>query len=114
MIYYKKYDFNSKQEAETNIANLGTFKGEDGEEYSLHNHTVVKLGYLPTVDAVYDNSGNEISPTIHSDKYSVDVLWRDLELDENGETIYPEGWSEKELNGLTDYKHDFVGYTYVT
>ena len=101
MIHYKKYLFDSKQEAMTYINNLGTFQGIDGLEYKLHNHVIVTLGFLPKNNSTY------------SDKYAVDVLWRGLEVDENGEAIYPEGWFEKELTTPTDYKHDFIGYIYI-
>lgn len=112
MIYYRKYTFASKQEAEQHITNLGYFEGEAGIMYPLHRHTIVKLGHLPIEDAIYDEDGNEISPTIYSDKYSVDVLWKELEEDENGDVIFPNGWVEKELSGLDSYKHNFYGYTY--
>jgi hypothetical protein len=78
----------------------------------IHRHTIVKLGHLPIEDAIYDEDGNEISPTIYSDKYSVDVLWKGLEEDENGDVIFPNGWLGKELSGLDSYKHNFYGYTY--
>jgi len=110
--HYKKYNFNSKEEAENHITNLGTFEGEGGEIYPLHRHTIVKLGFLLIEDAIYDEDGNEISPAIHSDKYSVDVLWKELPVGELDEVLFPEGWSEKELIGLENYKHNFYGYTY--
>jgi len=92
---YKKYSFDSEEEAVALINSLGE-----------NNHTVVKLGFLPVGDA------DEETPPTFSDKYSVDVLWKGLELDENENPIFPEGWVENELNGLSKYKHNFYGLTF--
>lgn len=103
---YKKYSFQSEAQAIALIDALGTFV-EEGKVYPSHIHTVVKLGFLPTNIP----EGEEIST--FSDKYSVDVLWRGLEVDENDNPIYPEGWQEYLVNGLSSYKHNFFGLTYL-
>ena len=41
---------------------------------------VVELGNLVTTPAVYDEEGNETTPATYSDKYSVDILWKDEPL----------------------------------
>jgi len=89
---YKKYSFDS----EAQVIGLINALGEN-------NHTVVKLGFLQIGDA------DEETPPTFSDKYSVDVLWRDLEVDENENPIFPEGWKEFELNSLLNYRHNFFG-----
>jgi len=99
---YKKYIFDSESQANQMINDLG----------DNIKHLIVKLGHLPIEEAVYDEDGNEINSPIYSDKYSVDVLWKELEKDENDNTIYPEGWKEKELSGLNSYKHHFLGWEY--
>jgi hypothetical protein len=111
MKYYKKYTFDSKQQADDFINALPTIE-EDGVVYPDYGHTIVRLGHLPIEYAVYDEDLNEISPGIYSDKYSVDVLWKGLDIDENGDAIFPSGWVEKELSGLDSYKHNFYGLTY--
>lgn len=112
MKYYKKYNFHSKQQADDLINALGTMEGEDGLTYNLHNHSIVRLGFLPIEDAVYDENGNVITHTVFSEKYSVDVLWSDLEVDNEEEPIYPVGWSEYTTTGLENYKHEFSSYKY--
>ena len=102
---YKKYSFDSEAQAVALIDALGTFI-EEGKVYPSHIHTVVKLGFLTT------NIADEDNPPIFSDKYSVDVLWRGLEVDENENPIYPKGWQEYEVTGLSNYKHNFFGLTY--
>ena len=102
---YKKYSFDSEAQAVALIDALGTFE-EEGKIYPSHIHTVVKLGFLPVGDA------DEETPPTFSDKYSVDVLWRGLELDEEGNPIFPEGWVEYEVKGLAKYKHNFYGLTF--
>jgi hypothetical protein len=41
---------------------------------------VVELGNLVVTPAVYDEEGNETTPATYSDKYSVDILWKDEPL----------------------------------
>jgi len=89
---YKKYSFDSEAQVIGLINDLGE-----------NNHTVVKLGFLQIGDA------DEETPPTFSDKYSVDVLWRGLEVDENVNPIFPEGWKEFELNSLLNYRHNFFG-----
>lgn len=111
MRYYKKYTFDSKEQAEGLINALPTIE-EEGITYPNYRHTIVKLGYLPVSGGEYDEAGIEISPPVYSDKYSVDVLWKGLELDDNGDPIYPEGWQQYLLTGLDSYMHNFYGLTY--
>jgi len=102
---YKKYSFDSEAQAVALIDALGIFE-EEGKIYPSHIHSVVKLGFLPKNVA----EGEEVP--ILSDKYAVDVLWRGLEVDENDNPIYPEGWQEYLVTGLSSYKHNFFGLTY--
>ena len=99
---YKKYSFDSEARAIGLINALGTFE-EEGKVYPNHAHTVVKLGFLPLGDP------DEETPPTFSDKYSVDVLWKGLEVDEENNPIFPEGWKENELKSLLNYKHNFLG-----
>lgn len=111
MKYYKKYTFDSKEQAEGLINALPTYE-EGGVVYPNYRHIIVKLGYLPIHSGEYNEEGEEIFPPVYSDKYSVDVLWKGLELDEDGEPIFPEGWEQYILTGLSKYMHDFYGLTY--
>jgi hypothetical protein len=111
MKYYKKYTFDSKEQAEGLINALPTYE-EDGVVYPNYRHTIVKLGYLAVKDGEYDEEGNEVTPPVYSNKYSVDVLWKDLELDDNGDLMYPEGWQQYLLTGLDSYMHEFYGLAY--
>ena len=102
---YKKYNFESEVQAITLIDALGTFV-EEGKVYPSHAHTVVKLGFLPT------NIPDEETLPTFSNKYSVDVLWKGLEVDEENNPIFPEGWKDYELKSLLNYKHNFFGLTF--
>jgi hypothetical protein len=53
---------------------------------------VVELGNLVTTPAVYDEEGNETTPATYSDKYSVDILWKDEPLTTSFSTY--EVWCE--------------------
>ena len=58
---FRKYEFNSKEEAQQMIDALG-------EE---HKHSIVKLGNIVLV------AGDENTAPVISDKYHIDVLWSD-------------------------------------
>ena len=62
---FKKYEFDSKEQAQTAIDNLGT-----------HDNDVVMIGYAMTTQGTFDKD-TELTPSLFSDKYSVDVIWHD-------------------------------------
>ena len=95
MIIYRKYIFNSQEQANTLIETL--------EENS---HTIKMLGFLPL------EIQDENSPIQHSTNYSVDVLWENLPLDDNDNPIIPNGWDMFTLSGKDTYKHTFLGWEY--
>ena len=90
---FRKYEFASQQDAKDKIATL------DGEAFG-----VVELGFVMTKEGKYDDEGNETKAPTFSNKYSVDILWKDLE---------PDGWKGKKikLNGLAN-SHNFYGIEY--
>lgn len=111
MKIYKKYTFNTQEEIDNLIDQLGyTEKG--GVKYPAHRHTIVKLGLLTLEPGVYDEDENLITPPVISNKYAVDILWKGLPTDEEGNTIYPSGWEENVLTGRDSYLHGFYGLTY--
>ena len=68
----RKYEFTNEAAADAAIAALP----HDEEGNPSHGHNVVKLGYLTTTPATYDEEGNELTPAIVSEKYAVDVHWK--------------------------------------
>ena len=82
MKLFKKYEFDSQEQAESKIAALPHIE-IDGESYLEGNHTIVKLGYIVTQEGVYEDTEDgdivEVTPPTYSDKYSVDVLWDGLD-----------------------------------
>ena len=102
-----KYEFNSKEQAEEKIKDLGTAKDENGNEYPTHKHTIVHLGNIVLEQGKYDEDGKEIVAPVLSEKWHVDVLWIDLE-------DHPYGWKsyaiELESNGM----HSFLGVDYLS
>ena len=91
---FKKYEFNSQEQAEQKITALGTAQ-----------HTVVKLGYLWTTKPTFDDEGNVETEGVASDKYSVDVLWNDLDSS-------PYGWGSYEITCKGNGAHTFAGWTF--
>ena len=102
---FRKYEFDSKEQAESKIAALPHETDEDGNEYPTHSHTVVKLGFLPIVEPTFDDEGNVVDEGEYSTKYSVDVLWS--ELDES-----PYGWKSYEISVEGNGVHTFAGWSF--
>ena len=102
---FRKYEFDSEAQALDKIAALPHETDEDGNEYPTHSHTVVKLGYLPTVQPTFDDEGNIVTEGEYSTKYSVDVLWSGL--DES-----PYGWKSYEISVEGNGVHTFAGWSF--
>lgn len=62
---FRKYQFGSKSAATTKINALG----------DEHGHSIVRLGHIVTTPATYDDDGNELTASVLSDDYHVDVMW---------------------------------------
>lgn len=97
-----KYEFNSKEQADKKIVDLGV--NEEGSP--THNHTIVKLGHIALSKATYDKDGNELTPAVYSDKYHVDVLWQGIDS-------HPFGWATYSININDEGSHSFFGVSYV-
>ncbi len=117
MIKIGKYKCNTKEQFLDKVNALGTATDEEGNEYPTHSHTIVQLGHEVLEDAVYGENEETgefelISEAIYSDKYLVDVLWKNLEENEDGTIDHPYGWKsysvEVEENGM----HSFLGLSY--
>lgn len=102
---FKKYEFNSQEQAEQKINALGTDTDENGNQYNTHNHTVVKLGYLWVTPPTFDEDGEVVTDGVASDKYSVDVLWNNLDSS-------PYGWGTYEITCEGNGVHTFGGWTF--
>ena len=102
---FKKYEFDSEAQALDKIAALPHETDEDGNEYPTHSHTVVKLGFLPIVEPTFDDEGNVVDEGEYSTKYSVDVLWS--ELDQS-----PYGWKSYEISVEGNGVHTFAGWSF--
>jgi hypothetical protein len=110
-LHIGKYRFNSKEQAESKIEGLGVAQDENGNNYPTHKHTITKLGYEVLEEAVYD--GEEvISETVFGEGYLVDVLWRDLQQDENGLVSHPNGWESHVVDIDNEGIHGFLGLKY--
>jgi hypothetical protein len=102
---FKKYEFDSQEKAQEKIDALPHSQDEEGNSYPSHKHTIVKLGFIAIQDATYDEQGDELTPAVLSDKYSVDVLWSDL--DES-----PYGWKSYEISIEGNGVHTFAGWSF--
>ena len=112
MIKIAKYEFDSREQAQTKIDALGTATDEDGNEYPTHKHTIVHLGNIVLEQGEYDSEGNETVAPILSADWHLDVLWSDLEADEDGTIDHPYGWKSKSVNIDGDGVHSFFGLNY--
>jgi len=105
MAIFKKYEFNSQEQAEEKIAALPHDTDDEGNEYPTHQHTIVKLGYLLVTEPTFDDEGNVETEGVASEMYSVDVLWNDL--DES-----PYGWKSYEITVEGNGAHTFAGWNF--
>lgn len=124
-----KYEFDSREQAQSKIDALGTATDEDGNEYPTHKSTIVQLGNIVLEQGEYDEEGEEITAPVLSEGWHIDVCWHDADittieeeavLDEEGMIVtpavtsvdHPYGWKtyavEIEGNGV----HSFYGLDY--
>lgn len=68
---FRKYEFPTADAAHAAVEALGA----DEEGNPTHPHAIVHLGHIVTTPATMDEEGNELTPAILADHYSVDVLW---------------------------------------
>ena len=106
MKLFKKYEFDSQEQAESKIAALPHIEDDvTGESHLEANHTIVKLGYLYTEEPTYDENGELLTEGAQSDSYSVDVLWDGLESS-------PYGWATYEISVEGNGVHTFAGWSF--
>ena len=100
-----KYEFDSREQAQSKIDALGTATDEDGNEYPTHKHTIVHLGHIVEQQGQYDEEGNETVAPVLSSKYHVDVLWKGID-------DHPYGWKSYAVDIDGDGVHSFLGLSY--
>lgn len=107
-----KYAFNSEKQAESKIKALGVSTDEEGNKYPTHRHTVVMLGLEQLSENIYDEEGEILHEAIYGTDYLVDVLWYNLEKEEDGSTNHPYGWATYSVNVSSEGVHSFLGLKY--
>ena len=129
MIKIAKYEFDSREQAETKINALGTATDENGNEYPTHKSTIVQLGNIVLEQGEYDEDGEEVTAPVLSDKWHLDVLWKEEQIktvdeeaviDEDGNIVTPEvvsydhpyGWKSYAVEIEGDGVHSFFGLSY--
>ena len=115
-IKISKYEFADEASALAKINALPSVKDEDGNDVPSHSHTIVKLGNIVIEQGEYDEEGEETKAPVLSDKYHVDVLWKNLEeVDEEGNVSvdHPYGWKSFALDLDNEGMHGFMGVSYL-
>ena len=107
-----KYAFNSKEQAQDKIDALGVAQDEEGNVYTTHKHTIVELGYEVISEAIIDEEGEVIEEAVYGTDYLVDVLWKGLEADDDGEIDHPYGWKSYSVEIGSEGIHAFMGLKY--
>jgi hypothetical protein len=101
-----KYEFDSREAAQSKIDALGTATDEDGNEYPTHKNTIVHLGNIVLEQGEYDSDGNETKAPVTSSKWHIDVLWAE-------EEAHPYGWATRAVDLDNEGSHSFFGVSYV-
>ena len=107
-----KYAFNSEKQAKSKIKALGTQTTSEGVEYPTHPHIVTELGIERLSENIYDEEGELMHEATYGTDYLVDVLWTDLEEEENGSVNHPYGWATYSVNVSDEGIHGFLGLKY--
>jgi hypothetical protein len=107
-----KYKFDNMEAALKKTNSLGTATDEDGNEYPTHKHTIVHLGNIVLEQALIGEDGEVETEAVLSEDWHVDVLWNELEADEDGTVDHPYGWKSKSVNIDGDGVHAFFGLSY--
>lgn len=95
MIKIGKYEFNDEDSAKSKIEALG----------DSHNHSIVTLGHIVIEEGEYDEDHQETKAPTLSNKYHIDVCWKDLE-------DHPYGWKSFAVTPSNDGVHSFWGIDY--
>ena len=101
-----KYEFTSKEQAQTKIDALGVSTDENGNESPNHKHTIVTLGHIVLEPAVIDADGVVITEAVLSTGWHLDVLW--VGLDD-----HPYGWKSYNVDLTSEGSHGFAGVSYL-
>jgi len=101
-----KYEFTSKEQAQTKIDALEVSTDENGNEYPTHKHTIVTLGHIVLEPAVIDEDGEIITEAVLSEGWHLDVLW--IGLDD-----HPYGWKSYDVDLPNEGLHGFAGLSYL-
>jgi len=105
MIKIGKYEFESKEQAESKIRSLGVQEDENGVETPSHPHSIFKIGNIVLEPAEYDEEGEVTKEAVYSTKYSVDALFVGLE-------DHPYGWKSYYVDVKGEGVHSFMGLKY--
>ena len=98
-----KYEFDSLEEAELNIRDLGFEIDEHGNEQPTYTHGVANLKNVELEPAEFDDDNNIIKEAVYSVKCSVDVSWQ-------GEEV--ESFKKFKIDVEGEGSHGFLGILY--
>jgi len=107
-----KYAFSSEKQAKSKIKALGVDTDKQGNEYPTHKHTVTELGLERLSENIYDEEGELLHEAVYGTDYLVDVLWYNLEEEEDGSTNHPYGWATYSVDVSGEGIHSFLGLKY--
>ena len=117
-----KYEFDSREQAQTKITGLGVTTDEVGSEHPTHDHGIVHLGHITLEQGEYDEEGEVITEPVLSVKWHVDVLWQHTyettgegedAVTEIVEPSHPYGWKSYAVGNIDGNGiHSFYGLDY--
>ena len=124
-----KYEFDSREQAQSKIDALGTATDEDGNEYPTHKSNIVQPGNIVLEQGEYDEEGEEVTAPVLSEGWHIDVCLNDADittieeeavLDEDGMVVtpavtsvdHPYGWKSYAIDIEGNGVHSFYGLDY--
>ena len=101
-----------KSKQKVKVKALGVTTDENDNEYPTHKHTVTELGLEQLSENIYSEEGELLHEAIYGTDYLVDVLWYDLDEQEDGGVNHPYGWATYSVNVSGEGIHGFLGLNY--
>lgn len=100
-----KYEFNSKEQFQEKFNALHTID-EEGNLIPNYKFSITEIGFRVLDQAIYNEEGEVITPSVIDNKWHVDVLWYNLES-------HPEGWVDYSIDIDSEGMHSFLGVSYL-
>ena len=111
-LHIGKYAFNSEKQAKNKIKALGEYIDEEGNRTPYAFAFCCGAGVRSAIRKHLQRSWELLHPAVYGTDYLVDVLWYDLEENEDGSISHPYGWATYSVDVSGEGINSFLGLKY--